>query len=178
MKTSIKLFTTCFLAAALTSSCGVSTGVTNGQDSEGYETGYGTISKDSNTHSISRVKTGDEITGYHSMRDYLDGRVAGLEVLPDGRLNIRGAKTRSGDIIEPLVIVDGVEVSNIDTINPSDVYSVDVLKDASASIYGLKGSGGVIVITTKGAHFVKQGAKDKKTKPTVTVETSVGAKLN
>lgn len=163
MKKTFNLFAIAIsVAVTFFTSCGVSAGVHASNDNDGYETGYGTISKDQNTHSITKVKTGDEITGYHNIKDYLEGRVAGLEVLPDGRLNIRGAKTKSGDILEPLIIVDGVEVHNLDAISPNDVYSVDVLKDSSASIYGIKGGGGVIVITTKGAHFTKQELKREK----------------
>ena len=51
---------------------------------------------------------------------------------------------------EPLFVVDGVVVSSIDYINPLTVKSVEVLKDASASIYGSRGGCGVIIITTKG----------------------------
>jgi TonB-dependent SusC/RagA subfamily outer membrane receptor len=50
---------------------------------------------------------------------------------------------------EPLLIVDGVEVMDISFLNPRDVASVDVLKDASASIYGVRGAFGVIIITTR-----------------------------
>ena len=53
--------------------------------------------------------------------------------------------------------MDGVEVSDTSAINPNDIYSVDVLKDAaSTSIYGIRGSNGVIVITTKGAQNAKK----------------------
>ncbi|MBO7077526.1 MAG: TonB-dependent receptor plug domain-containing protein, partial [Bacteroidales bacterium] len=52
---------------------------------------------------------------------------------------------------EPLLMVDGMEVADLHHINPNDVDSVEVLKDASASIYGARGGNGVVLITTKGA---------------------------
>ena len=53
-------------------------------------------------------------------------------------------------------MVDGVQSEDIMSVNPSDVYSVDVLKDASASAYGAKGANGVVLITTKAAMEAKQ----------------------
>lgn len=50
---------------------------------------------------------------------------------------------------DPLFIVDGTEVSGISFINPNDVRSINILKDASSSIYGARGANGVILITTK-----------------------------
>jgi len=50
---------------------------------------------------------------------------------------------------DPLILVDGSEITDLSTINPNDVKSVDVLKDASSSIYGVRGANGVILITTK-----------------------------
>ena len=50
---------------------------------------------------------------------------------------------------DPMILVDGSEITDLSTINPNDVKSVDVLKDASSSIYGVRGANGVILITTK-----------------------------
>ena len=97
-----------------------------------------------------------ESTTYRTLEEYLEGRVAGLEIGPDGGIVIRGKGTYNG-FSGPLIIVDGVEVSDTSAINPNDIYSVDVLKDAaSTSIYGIRGSNGVIVITTKGAQNAKK----------------------
>ena len=86
----------------------------------------------------------------------ITGRLAGVSVMttegsPDASVNIRvrggGSITQSN---EPLFIVDGFEVSNIDDIPPTDIESIDVLKDASSTaIYGAKGANGVILVTTK-----------------------------
>ena len=64
------------------------------------------------------------------------------------RYVIRGISTNS-DYSDPLLIVDGVEVDNFDSIIPEHVESVEVIKDGSASIYGMRGGNGVIIITTK-----------------------------
>ena len=86
----------------------------------------------------------------------LTGRLAGVSVItsegsPDASVSIRvrggGSITQSN---EPLFIVDGFEVSGIDDIPPTDIESIDVLKDASSTaIYGAKGANGVILVTTK-----------------------------
>jgi TonB-dependent SusC/RagA subfamily outer membrane receptor len=97
--------------------------------------------------------------GSQSVRldELLRGRAAGLEVItqPDGsyRLKIRGNPSQEQ---EPLVIVDGIEIStrNLDSalagLNRDDIRQVEVLKDvASTSSYGMRAAGGVILITTK-----------------------------
>ena len=77
-----------------------------------------------------------------------EGRVAGVMVTPDRRIIIRGIGTINGST-DPLIMVDGYEVQDLSVINPRDVKSVDILKDGSASIYGVRGANGVILITTK-----------------------------
>jgi len=65
------------------------------------------------------------------------------------KIVIRGVNTVNGDT-DPLFIVDGAAYNNIDWVNPNDVKSIDVLKDAgSASIYGVRGANGVIIINLK-----------------------------
>ena len=88
----------------------------------------------------------------------LEGRVAGVEVqrLPNGDLTVRvrGAESGSGD---PLWVVDGVPMRYgvsarelLRDINPGDVARIDVLKGSAASVYGARGSNGVILITLRG----------------------------
>ena len=114
--------------------------------------GYGYVKKEKLTNAVSSVKIDDnEVANYNDIGEYLQGRVPGLTVIKDGsryRFLIRGLNTINGTS-EPLLIVDGVEVSDISYLNPRDVASVNVLKDASASIYGARGAFGVILITTK-----------------------------
>ena len=92
----------------------------------------------------------------------LQGKISGVQVTtvdgqPGADVNIR---VRGGTSItqsnEPLYIVDGFEVSNINDIPPTDIASIDVLKDASlTAVYGAKGSNGVVVVTTKSAQAGK-----------------------
>lgn len=92
----------------------------------------------------------------------LQGKISGVQVTtvdgqPGADVNI---KVRGGTSVtqsnEPLYIVDGFQVSNINDIPPSDIQSIDVLKDASlTAIYGAKGANGVVVVTTKSAQAGK-----------------------
>ncbi|MBQ5438208.1 MAG: TonB-dependent receptor plug domain-containing protein, partial [Bacteroidales bacterium] len=61
------------------------------------------------------------------------------------------------------ILMDGTEVLNTHEINPSEIHSVDVLKDASSTAsYGMRGANGVILITTKAAQHAKQAERDAK----------------
>lgn len=120
--------------------------------SDSVYVGYGYIKRSSLTNSISSLKMEqNEVASYSDIGEYLQGRVPGLSVIREGhryRFLIRGIGTINGTS-EPLLLVDGVEVSDIGFLNPRDVQSVEVLKDASASIYGMRGAFGVIVITIR-----------------------------
>ena len=161
-----RFFTVCFLLALIAtpflSSCGSSHNVAVPAGDTAVEMGYGTVNKDDLTYSVSSLKPEEnEITSYSNMYDYLRGRVPGVTVSPNNKIQIRGNNSINAGT-EPLIIVDGSE-SDLDAINPRDVYSVDVLKDASSSIYGVRGAGGVIIITTKSAQYMnEQRAKAKK----------------
>lgn len=118
--------------------------------------GYGTQKKADLTGAISSIKA-EEIAKQPAMSamQSVQGKVAGLNVVaseaPGSAPNviIRGLGTALGGR-NPLYIVDGMPVENINNINPTDIESMDVLKDASsASIYGLRAANGVVIITTK-----------------------------
>ena len=115
--------------------------------------GYGKAEKRDLSYSVSSIKS-EENAFYTNMYEYLRGKVPGVFVGPDNSIVIRG-KTTFNASTEPLILVDGVEISDLSIINPRDVYSVDVLKDASSSIYGMKGANGVILITTQTGHKSK-----------------------
>jgi TonB-dependent SusC/RagA subfamily outer membrane receptor len=84
---------------------------------------------------------------YQDIYDMIRGRVAGVEV--SGRsIRIRGTNSLNVST-EPLFVVDGVIVREIDDIAPETVKSIEVLKGPDASVYGVRGSNGVIVITRK-----------------------------
>ena len=140
-----KLFILLALAALMTG-CGASNrGV---QNDEQVEVGYGTQSKRNMTTAVSnvKVKKSDSQT-YSDMYAYLRGRVAGVMVTSDNRIIIRGIGTNS-DATDPLILVDGVQTTDLSGINPTDVKSVDVIKDGSSAIYGMQGANGVIIIKT------------------------------
>ena len=128
--------------------------------------GYGTVKKDDLTGSIAAIKADDINRGaVVNTQDLLKGKVAGLLVTPgDGgpgsgsRIRIRGSASLNASN-DPLIVIDGVPVASgaaggmsnpLDLLNPNDIESFSVLKDASAAaIYGSRASNGVILITTK-----------------------------
>lgn len=119
--------------------------------------GYGTQKKSDLTGAVSVVDMGEVDKRQVSTIDQaLQGQIAGVNVTvnsgsPGGSVmvNIRGIGSVNGS--EPLYVVDGMMVDDIDFLNTNDVKSIQVLKDASASaIYGSRGSNGVVIITTKG----------------------------
>jgi TonB-linked SusC/RagA family outer membrane protein len=120
--------------------------------------GYGTKSRKNITGAISSVK-GEEIAKMpvQNVAQALQGRIAGMQVtMPDGTpgsepsIVIRGG-TSITQSNEPLYVVDGVaQTGGLSFLDPTDIESVDVLKDAaSTSIYGAQGANGVILVTTK-----------------------------
>ena len=120
--------------------------------SDSVYVGYGYTKKSTLTNAVTSVDMNSvAVTGYSDIGEYLRGRVPGLTVIKDGpryRFIIRGVSTINGPS-EPLFIVDGVEMADISYLNPRDVKSVEVLKDSSSSIYGIRGAYGVILITTR-----------------------------
>ncbi len=128
--------------------------------------GYGTVRKDDMTGSVSAVKAEDINRGaVVSTQDMLKGKIAGVLVTPgDGgpgsgaRIRIRGSASLNASN-DPLIVIDGVPIAQgaagsmsnpLDLLNPNDIESFTVLKDASsAAIYGSRASNGVILITTR-----------------------------
>ena len=121
--------------------------------------GYGTAKKKDLTGSVANVKMSDiSSTPVTSVDQALQGRIAGVDIMnttgePGAGTSIRVRGTRSITASnEPLIILDGVmdAVSDFGDINPDDIESVTVLKDASSTaIYGSRGANGVIMVTTK-----------------------------
>ena len=125
--------------AALVAGCGVYH--TRNVNENGVDIGYG----------VSNLKVKkNEAQTYSNIYDYLRGRVPGVQVTSDNRIIIRGVGTNSGNT-DPLILVDGVETTDISTLDPIYVKSVDVIKDGSSAIYGMQGANGVIIIKTVGA---------------------------
>ena len=136
--------------------------------------GYGTQRLTKVSGAISTVKA-DDIEKVNAVRveDVIQGRTSGVNVIQNGSpgssptVLIRGIPSYLGS--NPLVVVDGVQQSLADfnSINPMDIESVSILKDAATtSIYGVKGGNGVIVVTTK------TGRRNQRTQ--VTLNTNAG----
>lgn len=120
--------------------------------------GYGTRKKSHNTGAIAQVG-GDDVAAIQANRvdDALAGKLPGVLIQnqdgapgADPKIQIRAASSISGDS-NPLIVVDGYPISgSLATVNPNDIESIEVLKDAaSAAIYGSRGANGVILVTTK-----------------------------
>lgn len=120
--------------------------------------GYGTTTKKEVTGSVASLKSEDFVSGNNSSPyDLINGKIAGLSIIkgdggdPNGGISVqlRGTTTMSAGAT-PLVVIDNVIGGTIDSINPEEIESIDVLKDGSAAaIYGTRGTNGVILITTK-----------------------------
>ncbi len=134
--------------------------VTMAEESIGIEEvvaiGYGTVKKSDLTGSVGVVKANqlDQQTN-SNLGIAMQGKIAGVSVESSGgapgagiNLQIRGAGSLNNN--NPLILVDDIAVTSINNINPNDIESIQVLKDASAAaIYGSRAANGVILITTK-----------------------------
>jgi len=126
--------------------------------------GYGQQKKSLVTGAISSVKA-DQLSTVSSTRleQALQGRTAGVQVLPNSGqpgagLSIKIRGTGSNRSNNPLFIVDGIRAGGMESIDPSEIESIEILKDAaSAAIYGAEGANGVVIITTKTG---KRGTSD------------------
>jgi TonB-dependent SusC/RagA subfamily outer membrane receptor len=96
------------------------------------------------------MNTEEDVTvnGYNNIYDYMRGKLPGVRVTNDNKIIIRGLNSLKLTS-DPLFVVDGAIVSNIDYINLNEIKNISVLKDASASIYGSRGTNGVILINLK-----------------------------
>lgn len=120
--------------------------------------GYGTANKKDLTGAVTSIKSEEFNQGVMvNPAQLLQGKVAGLNVTQSGDPNakpstiLRGPSTlREGAAQEPFYVIDGVPGASIDLLAPSDIESIDILKDASSTaIYGSRAANGVIVVTTK-----------------------------
>ncbi|MBW8684411.1 SusC/RagA family TonB-linked outer membrane protein [Chitinophaga rhizophila] len=133
--------------------------------------GYGTQRKKDLTGSIASVKGEDLLTQpVQTATQAAQGRIAGVQVISSGQPNaqpqirVRG----TGSVLagaNPLYVVDGVLTDDIRNIATADILTMDVLKDASAAIYGVRAANGVIIITTR---------KGKSGAPQVRYDANVG----
>lgn len=135
--------------------------------------GYGTMKKKDVTGSVAHIgKEVMETKVATNAVDFLKGNIAGVNISVDnsasggGSIQVRGPASLTAGT-SPLVVLDGnIFYGNISDINPNDIESMDVLKDASSTaVYGSKGSAGVIMINTK---------KGQTEKPVINLSTKVG----
>jgi TonB-linked SusC/RagA family outer membrane protein len=133
--------------------------------------GYGTQQRKDITGSVSVIGE-DAIEELNPIKveQALQGTAAGVNVLPASgapgagiSINIRGVA--SNTVNEPLVLIDGYQ-GDLGTLNPNDIASISILKDAQAAIYGIAGANGVVLVTTK--------TGKKNTAPTVRYDTYLG----
>lgn len=94
------------------------------------------------------VKDDKNISSYRNIYEYINGKVAGVTVSNSNEITIRGGSSWELSN-EPLFVVDGVIVHSIDNISPLDVETITILKGVETSIYGSRGSNGVLEIITK-----------------------------
>lgn len=151
--------------------------VTMAEDSQALDevivTGYTTETKRETTAAVSIVKA-EELAAIPSgnVEQQLAGRVAGVTVVTNGQpgtasqIRVRGFGAFGGN--EPLYVVDGVPINDISFLNPDDIETTTVLKDAAAaSIYGARAANGVIVYTTK------PGRRNQKTEININIQSGV-----
>lgn len=127
-------------------------------------TGYGSQKRSSISGSVSTLDA-KEIAERPILRveQALQGRTAGVVVAansgsPGSTLSVRVRGTGTINNADPLYIVDGIPVDGLDFLNPNDIETINVLKDAaSAAIYGSRGANGVVLITTKGGRRNQDG---------------------
>lgn len=136
--------------------------------------GYGTQKKADLTGAVANIKADAlNVESNANILSALKGKIAGVEIVSGGgepgsgtRVMIRGVGTFNNN--NPLYIVDGMYMDGIDFLNPNDIESIDVLKDASsAAIYGSRAANGVIIVTTK-------SGSDTSGKPTITASANLG----
>ncbi len=151
--------------------------------------GYGTMKKDDLTGSITAIGEKDFNQGLAtSPAELISGKIAGVQITSNGgragsgsRIRIRGGASLSASN-DPLIVLDGVPLDAggisgssdvLSTINPNDIESMNILKDASATaIYGSRASNGVIIITTK------KGQKGQDLKVNFTTQNSISTIAN
>lgn len=135
--------------------------------------GYGSVKKRNLTAAVAKMDDkGIKDRPLARAEQALQGQLAGVTVRTenaepgaDPKIRIRGAASVNASS-DPLYVVDGVPMNTISSLNPADIQSIEVLKDAaSAAIYGSRGSNGVVIVTTK---------RGKSGKATVTFDGSFG----
>jgi TonB-linked SusC/RagA family outer membrane protein len=147
--------------------------------------GYGTMRKSDLTGAVAKVSTDDlKQLSTIDVGQALAGRVAGVDIISNSgepgsgtKIRIRGYGTINS--ADPLYVVDGFPVSDIDYLSPQDIESLEILKDASATaIYGSRGANGVILIQTRGGRYNTRTRVDGNVYTTMSVMARTVELLN
>lgn len=128
-------------------------GSNNIEQAERYvNVGYGYVSSKELLYAVSNASSNDiSFSKYDTVLDAIQGQFPGVMV-SNGQIIVRGTSTLMGVQGDAaLVVIDGAisNTSDLITVSPHDVASIDVLKDGSSSVYGSRGANGVVIITTK-----------------------------
>jgi len=130
--------------------------------------GYKSTDKKNLTTSVSTIDgSNPKYKSYSNIYEMIKSQVSGVRVIGTS-IQIMGPSSIGGND-EPLFVVDGVPVESIDNISPGQVKSIEILKDASASIYGSRGANGVLVISLMSAED-KMRAQQKAAKAQLKAE--------
>jgi TonB-dependent starch-binding outer membrane protein SusC len=125
--------------------------------SEVIVVGYGTATKKELTGAVSQIQ-GDDVAKMNMPRldQALQGKISGVNITtnsgaPGGTSNIRIRGLGTFGNNNPLILVDGVifDAAGLNSLNPNDIETINVLKDGTAGIYGVRAANGVIIIETK-----------------------------
>jgi len=115
---------------------------------EAVNTGYSYVKRKNLTNNISKISgSKKDYSSYSSIYDMIQREVPGVRIIGNSILIHESANIEG--YIEPLFVIDGVYAKSVEDIKPATVESIEILKDASASIYGYRAYGGVILIKTK-----------------------------
>ncbi len=154
-----------FASLLALAACGTQNYTPVQHEKEAVNIGYGTMDADQMTTSVSTVAIEDAPVTYNDITDYIKGKVPGVTVVSnpgqEPRIYIRGINSNLSEN-QPMYILDGTEIPSIGNLNPNDIHSIEVLKDASASIYGVRGGNGVLLITSKGAYYTQMQAEEAR----------------
>ena len=115
-----------------------------------YAIGYGHVSDVNNLNAISSFNDKEmDFSKYKDVEDIISGRFAGVQII-NGEIIIRGVNSINCSNAA-LIVVDGQIVDNrvLNTLSPSDIKNINIIKDGSAAIYGSRGANGVVIIETK-----------------------------
>ena len=118
-------------------------------DEEAVNIGYGTVKQKDLISTVNKINASrNNQAAYSNIYDMISGTVPGVRVNGNS-INIQESASFVGASTQPLFVVDGMVVSDISSISPAQVKSIEILKGAAAAIYGSRGANGAILITLR-----------------------------